>query len=47
MLIPSLYSDIVDTTPANGNIWKMLHGAINSWFDDDPRVEDNQPGQTY
>lgn len=28
--------DVVDTEPANGNVWKMLHGAINSLFDDDP-----------
>ena len=28
--------DIVDTTPWNGNIWKQLLGAVNSWYDDDP-----------
>ncbi|KAM0797870.1 hypothetical protein BDR22DRAFT_428266 [Usnea florida] len=27
--------DIVDTEPSNGNVWKMLLGAINNWFDDD------------
>ncbi|KAG8534060.1 uncharacterized protein KY384_000903 [Bacidia gigantensis] len=30
--------DIVDVTPADGNVWKMLLGAMNHWFDvDDPR----------
>lgn len=33
------FSDIVDHTPANGNVWKMLHGAINPWFDDDDTEE--------
>ncbi|KAL9125734.1 MAG: hypothetical protein Q9217_005105 [Psora testacea] len=28
--------DIVDTTFWNGNIWKQLLGALNSWYDDDP-----------
>ena len=28
--------DIVDHTPWNGNVWKQLLGAINSWYDDDP-----------
>ncbi|KAL9027582.1 MAG: hypothetical protein Q9196_003915 [Gyalolechia fulgens] len=27
--------DIVDTTPATDNVWKMLLGPLNSWFDDD------------
>lgn len=27
--------DIIDTTPADGNVWKMLLGAVNDWFDDD------------
>ncbi|KAL9092793.1 MAG: hypothetical protein Q9165_004211 [Trypethelium subeluteriae] len=27
--------DIVDTEPANGNMWKVLLGPINRWFDDD------------
>ncbi|KAK3667545.1 hypothetical protein LTR22_001723 [Elasticomyces elasticus] len=27
--------DIVDTEPANGNVWKMLRGAIDDIFDDD------------
>lgn len=30
-----LSMDIVDTEPWNGNIWKMLLGPINPWFDDD------------
>ncbi|KAL8691019.1 MAG: hypothetical protein Q9218_003673 [Villophora microphyllina] len=27
--------DVIDTTPADGNVWKMLLGAVNDWFDDD------------
>lgn len=27
--------DIVDTEPAEGNVLKMLLGAVNHWFDDD------------
>ena len=27
--------DIVDTEPYDGNVWKMLLGPINDWFDDD------------
>ena len=27
--------DVIDAEPWNGNIWKMLHGAINPWFDAD------------
>ncbi len=26
--------DIIDTEPSNGDVWKMLLGAINTWFDD-------------
>lgn len=26
--------DIVDTVPSNGNVWKMLLGAILSEFDE-------------
>ncbi|CAK4030412.1 SPS1, Serine threonine kinase [Lecanosticta acicola] len=33
----NLAKDIVDTEPANGNVWKMLLGAINPKFDNDPR----------
>ena len=29
------YRDLVDTTPADGNVYKMLLGALNEWFDDD------------
>lgn len=25
--------DIVDTTPADGNVLKMLLGATNNWYD--------------
>ncbi len=28
-------SDIVDTEPSSGNVWKMFLGAIDKWFDDD------------
>ncbi|KAL8755893.1 MAG: hypothetical protein Q9199_003320 [Rusavskia elegans] len=29
------YQDIVDTEPVNGNLGKILFGAVNAWFDDD------------
>lgn len=28
--------DIVDHTYWDGNVWKMLLGAVNDWYDDDP-----------
>ena len=28
--------DAIDTTSANGNVWKMLLGAVNDWYDNDP-----------
>jgi hypothetical protein len=28
-----LFRDIVDTEKSNGNVWKMLLGAIDPWFD--------------
>ena len=28
--------DVIDTEPSNGNVWKMLLGAVNKWFDGDP-----------
>lgn len=34
--------DIIDTTPANGSVWKMLLGAVNDTFDDDPNDEENE-----
>lgn len=37
-------SNIVDTTPANGNVWKMLLGSINPWFDADYDSEDTESG---
>ncbi|KAG8532872.1 uncharacterized protein KY384_002750 [Bacidia gigantensis] len=38
----NLKLDIIDTTPATGNVWKMLLGAINDWFDNDKvGVEEN------
>ena len=30
-----LYSDVVDTEPSDGNVWKMLLGPIMELFDDD------------
>ncbi|KAL8769017.1 MAG: hypothetical protein Q9209_004934 [Squamulea sp. 1 TL-2023] len=27
--------DVVDTTSADGNVWKMLLGAVNDWYDND------------
>ena len=32
--------DIVDTEPANGNVWKMLLGAIMEWFDNDAPMDE-------
>ena len=32
--------NVFDTEPASGNVWKMLLGAINPWFDDD-EIDDN------
>ena len=31
--------DIVDTTAVSGNVWKMLLGATNDWFDDDDSTD--------
>ena len=28
--------DTIDTTSADGNVWKMLLGAVNDWYDNDP-----------
>lgn len=36
--------DIVDTEPSSGNVWKMLLGSTNKWFDQDPIV-DNTAGR--
>lgn len=30
-----IHRDIVDAEPADGNLWKMLLGSINKWFDQD------------
>lgn len=35
-MLTLLCRDLVDTEPWNGNVWKMLLGAINEKFDDDP-----------
>jgi len=29
----------VDTEPSNGNVWKMLLGAINPTFDNDSNIQ--------
>ena len=34
--------DVADTTSADGNIWKMLLGAVNDWFDDDHDEETDE-----
>ncbi|KAL9607532.1 MAG: hypothetical protein Q9167_007563 [Letrouitia subvulpina] len=34
--------NLVDTTPANGNVWKMLLGSVNPWFDADYNFEDTE-----
>ena len=31
----SSYRDVVDTTSADGNVWKMLFGAVNDLYDND------------
>lgn len=36
LCIDDTHRDIVDTTSWNGNVWKQLLGAINSWYDEDP-----------
>lgn len=41
----NLKRDIVDTEPSNGNVWKMLLGAINKWFDDDEEKKAISPVQ--
>ena len=37
-----IYRDVIDTTPANGSVWKMLLGPVNDTFDDDPTDEDDE-----
>ncbi|KAL8963800.1 MAG: hypothetical protein Q9183_004945, partial [Haloplaca sp. 2 TL-2023] len=37
-------NDAVDTTPASGNVWKMLMGAVNDWYDDDEGSDDDENG---
>ncbi|KAL8706255.1 MAG: hypothetical protein Q9201_000692 [Fulgogasparrea decipioides] len=31
----ALELDVIDTTSADGNVWKMLFGPVNDWFDGD------------
>ncbi|KAL8787452.1 MAG: hypothetical protein Q9213_002229 [Squamulea squamosa] len=33
--------DVVDTTSADGNVWKMLLGAVNDWYDNDVDSDDD------
>jgi hypothetical protein len=33
--------DIVDSEASDGNVWKMLLGAVNKWFDEDEADVDN------
>lgn len=35
------HRDVIDTTPANGNVWKMLLGPVNDTYDDDPSDEED------
>lgn len=49
ILTPAFTSrDVVDTTSADGNVWKMLLGAVNDWYDNDQDgdrdEEDEMPG---
>lgn len=37
-----IYRDVIDHTPANGSVWKMLLGAVNDTFDDDSNDEDGE-----
>ncbi|RDW85934.1 hypothetical protein BP5796_04259 [Coleophoma crateriformis] len=34
-----LERDIIDHEPSTGNIWKMLFGATDPWFDDDKKYD--------
>ncbi|KAL8696543.1 MAG: hypothetical protein Q9224_002741 [Gallowayella concinna] len=33
--------DVIDTTSADGNVWKMLLGAVNDWYDNDGDSDDD------
>ncbi|KAL8908992.1 MAG: hypothetical protein Q9171_005222 [Xanthocarpia ochracea] len=35
-----LQLDVIDTTSADGNVWKMLLGAVNDWYDNDGDSDD-------
>ena len=41
MILP-VSRDVVDTEPSNGNVWKMLRGAVDAWFDADPLTITNR-----
>ena len=34
------FTDILDVTPSNGNVMKMLLGSLNHWYDDDHWQDD-------
>lgn len=36
----------MDTEPADGNVWKMLHGAINQLFDEVNEVQAGPAGNS-
>ena len=36
------HRDLIDTTPSNGNVWKMLLGPVNDTFDDDSYDDENE-----
>ena len=42
MFADKVHRDVVDTTPANGSVWKMLLGAVNDTYDDDSNDEENE-----
>ena len=46
-LTDTIRRDVIDTTSANGNVRKMLLGAINDTEDDDPNDEENENGISH
>ncbi len=38
----TVHRDLIDTTPWNGSVWKMLLGPVNDTFDDDSNDEENE-----
>ena len=40
--------DVIDTTPADGNVYKMLLGSVNDWFHgdrDEDTDKDDEPSE--